>query len=215
MIVSDTSIGFTAAGTTHNFVLASQRDDAIHPQKLLKKFPHSQDIKTGTDIETIPGSTGMLINGVEIINYKSLDKVYYGPLDMVQVYNGGKNYDVINPPTVTVAAGAGTTALVQTVLSGSVVDIEVDPQAFDIESVQSAVITGGNGSGAVLEPMVGFRQRESQFDCRADLNGGGISIARKEITFVAEHNFVGGEQLLYDSNGNSVLGVLRLSLIHI
>ena len=31
--------------------------------------------------KTIPGSTGMLINGVEILNYKTFDTIYSGPLE--------------------------------------------------------------------------------------------------------------------------------------
>ena len=38
----------------------------------------------------------MLINGVEISNYKSSDKMYFGPLKEVSVLNGGDNFDVIN-----------------------------------------------------------------------------------------------------------------------
>ncbi len=35
-----------------------------------------KNIKNGKDETTIPGSTGMLINGVEINNYKSTLKIY-------------------------------------------------------------------------------------------------------------------------------------------
>ena len=45
----------------------------------------------------------MLVNGVEVINYKSEDKVYYGPLESVRVYNGGTNFDVVNLPSVTIS----------------------------------------------------------------------------------------------------------------
>ena len=41
----------------------------------------------------------MLVNGVEVINYKSEDKVYYGPLESVRVFNGGSNFDVVNLPS--------------------------------------------------------------------------------------------------------------------
>jgi hypothetical protein len=54
---------------------------------------------------TLPGSIGMLINGVEINNYKSNDKVYYGPLKSISVLNGGIDYDVINPPLISVSSG--------------------------------------------------------------------------------------------------------------
>ena len=206
LIDADTFIGFTANGTNnHDFVLASQKDDSIAPQSLLKKFHHSQDIKTGKDIKTVPGSTGMLVNGVEIFNYKSLDKVYYGPIDSIHVYNGGKDYDVLNLPSITIAAGAGVNAKIQPVISGSVKEILVDPQNFDVETVDSVSISGGNGTGASFMPMVGFRQREVEFDCRADIYGGGLSLSNNTITFTTDHNFVQGEELVYDSNGNAII----------
>ena len=40
----------------------------------------------------------MLVNGVEILNYKSGDSVYFGTIDGVTVAAGGSGYDVINPP---------------------------------------------------------------------------------------------------------------------
>ena len=199
--------GFIADGTNnHSFVLSSQIDDSIHPQRLLKKFHHSQDITTGEATKTSTGSLGMLINGVEVVSPKSLDKVYYGPLDNITVYNNGKDYDVINPPTITISSGLGVTALARAVVSGSVKEVLVDPQDFDVVDVKSATISGGNGSGAVLEPMVGVRQREVRFDSRDDVAGGGVSLSLDTITFVQDHNFVNGEPIIYDNNGNTGLG---------
>ena len=52
----------------------------------------------------------MLINGVEIKNYKSNDKIFFGPLDKITLLNGGKNYDVVNPPEITLSSpGIGNT----------------------------------------------------------------------------------------------------------
>ena len=64
----------------------------------------------------------MLVNGVEIINYKTTDKVYYGPVKEAKLFNGGTGYDVINPPSIeiTSAASGFTTALVRPVIRGSV-----------------------------------------------------------------------------------------------
>ena len=212
--VIDNALGFVANGTNnHSFILASQVNDSIHPQKLLKKFRHSQNIKTGDNIKTIPGSLGMLINGVEIVNYKSLDKIYYGPIDNITVYSGGKDYDVINPPSITVAAGSGSTAHVNAVVTGSVKEVFVDPQIFDVVDVKSATISGGNGSGAVLEPMVGVRQREIRFDSRPNVDGGGLSLSNNTVTFFEEHNLSDGEVLIYDSNGNGNIGIGTTALL--
>ena len=74
---------------THTFTLSSQTSPVIGPQKLLKKFPLESTSNRGNQTETKPGTTGMLINGVEITNYKSNDKIYYGPLKSVDILNGG------------------------------------------------------------------------------------------------------------------------------
>ena len=111
----------------------------------------------------------MLANGVEIYNYKSNDRVYYGPLSKFKVLNGGSNYDVLNPPKIEISspkAGIGTTALVQSVVTGSLIEVIVDPQDFDIRGVLSASIVGGNGSGSVLQPIIDTQYRELIFDAR-------------------------------------------------
>ena len=99
-------------------------------------------------------------------NYKSDDKIFFGPLEDVKILNGGSNYDVITPPSITLSGpGAGsTTALIRPVITGTVVDVQVDPQDFDIQKVVSVTIEGGNGSGAILEPILSERKREITFD---------------------------------------------------
>jgi hypothetical protein len=196
----------------HNFTLYSQKSRVISAQKLLKKFPLSEKVKTvNVGIETaeltIPGSTGMLINGVEIRNYKSDDKIYYGTLKSIEVLNGGNNYDVINLPLISVSSGIGETALVQPVISGSFKKIYIDSQDYDIEKIVSIGVSGGNGSGAVLEPIVVKRQRPILFDGRLTTNSGGISSTTSQLTFLTNHNLNNQESIIYNSNGNTSIGI--------
>jgi len=191
---------------THKFVLYSQKSQIIGTQKLLKKFLLDPNIQNGTGELTQTGSTGLLINGVEIENYKSNDKVYYGPLSSVNVLNGGSNYDVINPPLVTISAGLGITALVQPVLSGNIQKVFVDSQDFDINTIVSIAVTGGNGKGAVLEPILKKRYREIYFDGRLSPSGG-VDYTNETITFLSNHNLNNGDRVIYNSNGNSEIGV--------
>jgi hypothetical protein len=156
---------------------------------------------------TIPGSTGMLINGVEIRNYKSDDKIYYGPLKSIEVLNGGNDYDVINLPLISVSSGVGETALVQPVISGSFKKVYIDSQDYDIEKIVSIGVSGGNGSGAVLEPIVVKRQRPILFDGRLTTNSGGISSTTSQLTFLTNHNLNNQESIIYNSNGNTPIGI--------
>ena len=192
---------------THRFTLYSQKSGIIGGQKLLKKFPLFESIDTGTGELTLPGSVGMLINGVEINNYKSDDKVYYGPLKSISVLNGGIDYDVINPPLISVSPGLGSTALVQPVISGSVKKVYIDPQDYDINTIVSIGVTGGNGSGCVLEPILTKRKRDILFDARLSTNFGGISSTTNQLSFLTDHNLSNGELIVYNSNGNSPIGI--------
>ena len=198
---------FGTSSGSHSFTEYSQRSGIIGAQKILKKFPLDVNIKNGTREVTIPGPTGMLINGVEINNYKSNDKIYYGPLESINVLNSGTNYDVINPPLLTVSSGVGITALVQPVVSGSIKEVYIDAQDYDINTIVSIGVTGGNGSGAVLEPIINKRVREIFFDGRTTTNSGGISTTTRQLTFLTNHNLINGEAVIYNSNGNLEIGV--------
>jgi hypothetical protein len=192
---------------THRFTLYSQKSGIIGVQKLFKKFPLSESIDTGTGELTLPGSIGMLINGVEINNYKSNDRVYYGPLKSISVLNGGNEYDVINPPLISISPGSGSTALVQPVVSGSIKKVYIDSQDYDINTIVSIGVTGGNGSGCVLEPIITKRKRNIFFDGRLTTNSGGISSTTNQLVFLTDHNLNNGELIVYNSNGNSSIGI--------
>ena len=181
---------------THTFTLFSQKSEELNPQKVLKKFTLEPNIQNGTGEVTTPGKIGMLINGVEISNYKTFDKIYYGPLESVELLNGGSSFDVISPPFIEVSAGLGTTALVQPVVTGTVENIFIDNQEFDIDEVLSVNVTGGNGSGGSFDPILISRRREVLFDARLTTDGGGISTTTSQITFLTNHNFC----LLYTSD---------------
>jgi hypothetical protein len=189
---------------THKFTLNSQKELQLAPQKILRKFPLSVNIGDGESEVTTPGAVGILKNGVEILNYKSTDKIYYGPLNSVNVLNGGFGYDVINPPLLTLSSGD---ALVQPVVKGSVEKIYVTPQDFDIDVIVSIAITGGNGSGASFEPVIERRRREIEFDARQTTSGGGIDITFDTITFSTKHNLIDGQPIVYRPENNPLLGI--------
>ena len=193
----------TSVLETHTFTLYSQKSRIINPQKILKKFTLNPNIKDGIGEETVPGSIGMLINGVEISNYKIFDKVYYGPIKEVKVLNGGSNFDVINIPYIGLSTSAGTTSLVLPVITGTVTDILVDKQDFDIKEILSVNVTGGNGSGGSFEPVLNKRRREILFDARLTTQGGGISTTTNQLTFFNDHNISNGQQITYRNSGNN------------
>ena len=199
----------TGSGT-HVFTLASQADKQVEPQALLKKFALSQNLQSGDSTLTSPGPVGILRNGVEILNPRSEEFIYYGPVSNVSVLNGGSNFDVLNPPSVIIGSpsvSSGTTALVEPVVVGSITGVSVDPQNFDITEVFSISVSGANGKNSQLEPIVENRYREVAFNAADSLYGGGIGTSTETITFLDDHNFVTGQQVVYDRNGNTPLGI--------
>ncbi|NBU81802.1 MAG: YHYH protein, partial [Flavobacteriaceae bacterium] len=190
----------------HNFVLEKNYSKVISPSKSLRKFPLNLNFNTGTNQETKEQkATGILINGVEISNYKGSDKIYYGPLGVPTIYNTGNNYDVANPPVLEVESpqiSTGTTAHIQPILSGSVTDVLLNQVNVPIKSVSSISISGGNGGGAVLEPVIENKYREVEFNAKT-----GINFSSESIIFSNFHNFYNGEPVVYSNNGNASLGI--------
>ena len=75
----------------------------------LEKFQVENNELNSTKTE--PGTrNGVLVNGVEILNYKSLDGLNYGKLESIVVDNPGFGYDVINPPNLVITDGVGSGA---------------------------------------------------------------------------------------------------------
>jgi len=192
---------------SHIFTLSSQSNKKLSGSKILRKFPIPSNIENGKSTNTIPGfPVGMLINGVEISNYKSEDKIYYGPLEEIRVLNGGKNYDVINLPKIKINGGSEE-ALAIPVITGTITDISVIPQEFDIEQITSVDIEGGNSKGGVLQPILVKRRRDVLFDARKTTQGGGIDLSTNQITFLENHNFFNGQEVIYFNNGNNNISI--------
>ena len=189
------------------FILFSQSDEVFGIQKLLRKIPLEKNIKNGSGQNTLPGKTGILINGIEINNYKSEDTIYYGPIQDVNILSSGENYDVINPPLIEVSAGLGSTAKINPVVSGSFEKVYVDSQNYNIDKIVSIDIIGGNGSGASIEPVLIKRSRDVSFNSNELSLGGGVNVATNQILFFEEHNFSNGEEVIYDPLNNSPIKI--------
>ena len=206
-------IGKYGENSVHTFTLKQHFNKTLTSKKSLVKIPLNPNIESGTNVKTKAGTVGTLINGVDIINYKSNDYLYYGPVDSLKVYNGGRDYDVINPPQIQFsrpgAVGVGTTALGNVVVRGSIKEVIVDPQdEFNVNKVLSVSLVGGNGSGAQLQPVLTKRFREIEFSGnQSTVTDGGVNITNETITFKTRHNLVDGEKIVYNRNGNEPIGI--------
>ena len=193
----------------HRFTLEKHRTRVLSPNNILRKFPLKTPERNAVSDSRGTQGIGILIDGVEISSPDSDDRIYYGPLSDFEVFNGGKDYDVVNPPQIEISAGTGTTALVEPIIEGSVKQVFVDPQDFDVQNIASVSVTGGNGSGCVLQPVMAQRFRELEFDSRPLILGGGIDITDETITFKQQHNLRDFQHLIYNENGNDPITVVE------
>ena len=187
----------------HKFIISRHSGETLSYNPILRKFPLTQDLSGKNQSKNDIGESGLLINGLEISSPVSRDKIYYGPLSSIDILNPGQDYDVVNPPEVILSAGAGTTALFQPVISGSVKEVLVDPQEFGIDKVFSLTLSGGNGSGCILEPIFTEKVTQLNFDARSITNGGGLDSVDNTITFLDVHNLSSGDEIVYDQLSNS------------
>ncbi len=195
---------------SHIFTLSEQSGKKISPQKILKRFPITRSLDSAGETKTVPGSIGMLKNGVEISNYKIDDKVYYGPLSKITVFNNGDGYDVVNPPKVNISSPSGTggiTAEAKAVVVGTLKDILIDPQEFGLNGVDNISVIGGNGFGAEVEPILIDTYREVGFNAKYASDGGGVFVYDDKIRSTNNHHFKNGEPIVYNPNGNPSLPI--------
>ncbi len=192
----------------------------IESQKLLRKIdPVTHDGKFTT---TMPGYTGILVDGVEILNYKSTNFVYYGNIDSVDVVKGGKNYDVINPPKIAITDSVGTGATGTASVKGNFKEIRLLKSGFDYLDVPIVKITGGNGIGAVAKAKLVTVPHQRTFDSTgigSDTTGIGTVIIgassnQSTIGFSTYHKFRSGERVVYKTFGEKSLAGLGTDSIY-
>ena len=190
----------------HFFTLERQYDKKITSSKSLRKISLNPSTNNGQNEKTVAGKpVGMLVNGTEIISYKGVDEIYYGPIDSKTIYNGGKNYDVINPPELKVSSpqvSTGSTCFITPIVQGSVESILLETPEVEINTISFVRIVGGNGSGCILDPIVETRQNEFTFNAKNDLNP-----TFETISFAKNHELVDGQEVVYSANGNSEIGI--------
>ncbi len=183
----------------------SFHEETLKSQKLVRQI--NPPINTGTVYETTPGTTGILANGVEILNYKSYDKIHYGQLESIDVLGGGKDYDVINPPITKISDNVGTGATGCVAVKGSLKDIRLIDPGFAYEGTPTVSITGGNGQGARVDVNMQSVEHKVPFFANSSRVGlGTTGDLPSTIGFSTYHKFANGEKVLYITDGQNVVG---------
>ena len=175
-------------------------------QKILRKFDRPE-FADGENVETVQGGVGLFVNGVEAYSYKSSDLVYFGPLENVEVLNTGSGYDVINRPKLIVSQDGhtGVAASVIAQVEGTLQEILVDTEGLDYEDIPTVKILGGNNTTARARAKMKFTHQIVEFD--ATSTGGVVNTATDRFVFPAPHGFKDAEEIIYDTNGSSTIGI--------
>ena len=79
----------TTTSIDHNFILQTQGTKKLNADKILRKFPLSQNLFVSSKHESPVNDIGILRDGVQIRSPISDDNIYYGPLENIDVLNSG------------------------------------------------------------------------------------------------------------------------------
>ena len=173
----------------------------LRNQDNFKRIYNNPVISTGN--QKLFGSIGVSLNGIEYQSPISKDYINYGQLDEIEVLNSGENYDIVNPPTLSITDTSGSGCDSYGNFSGNVSEIIVTNRGFDYTKIPSITISGGNGSGAVCEAkMRGFTHSASFTD---------FDVSLAADTFNGEHKFLNGEEVTYTATGTPIgIGVTNV-----
>ena len=201
-IFNDVYIPITGTVTDNKFELFALSGQTLETQKLIRKFPQPEN---GSLLyETEPGQTGMLVNGVEITNYKSQDSVFYGPIENIIATSGGDGYDVINPPILGITDPVGTGATGVCSVEGTVTDIRVVDGGFDYVGTPVISVVGGGGRGATAKADMITVNHVNNFNAFGEALE--VNLDNDTVGFSSFHKFKNGEAVVYSTGGASNVG---------
>jgi hypothetical protein len=184
--------------------LLNFKNKTLKSQNILREI--SSPINDGGVYDTEPGFTGILINGVEILNYKSRDVIYSGKLEEVVVIAPGIGYDIINPPVLSITDPVGTGASGYCAVKGSLQEIKIIDPGFDYDEIPTIKITGGNGIGAKAFASMKLVDHQPFFN--SEINSGQISLVNNTIGFSTYHKFRNTERVIYTTDSQRGVGGL-------
>jgi hypothetical protein len=194
----------------------------VQPQNIIRKFIEPSVEGVESERITQPGCTGIFLNGVELLNYKSSDVIRYGPIDEIIVSStGDQNYNVINPPIIEIddntgigntVFGTGAEAVCN--VRGSLKRINIIDKGFDYIESPKITISGGNGSGAEAKCNL------SKITYSITFNAGSlyeqVDIANNSIGFGTYHKFRNFEKIVYQNQDQtSIDGLINDSIYYV
>jgi len=161
------------------------------------------NLAVDTTKNTIDKPLGLLINGVELYSPSVLNEsIYFGEISSVDILNSGSNYDVITPSNIEILDlnGYGSGAKIYGNMKGVLKDVLVISPGIGYATKPKLSLIGGNLNGAVeLETNLIKKVITSSF-----IPSPGY-VSNNSITFITNHNFETGEEIIYNPNSFPVV----------
>lgn len=146
----------------------------------------------------ITGQIGVGVNGIELHSPIHTDSAFYGQLEKINILNNGNNYDITNPPNVSIVDSTGSGAEAYAHIQGNISEIILTSPGFDYTNIPSVTISGGNGIGAECSATLkSFRHSISFSDLK-------VNLFLNKIILDYDHKFLDGEEIIYTSNGVAI-----------
>jgi len=196
-----TSISLNGTIERFDFTKSDLTSKEITPQNIIRKL--NKPLISETPTETKTGAIGIFNSGVEILNYKSTQQIFYGPIEDVIVTSKGSGYDVITPPDITVIDDNGQDAKVYPVVVGNLKKIDLISSGFDYIDEPEIIIKGGNGKNAKAKANLISIDHIEEFN-----SSSGLNLNTDTIGFSTYHKFRNSELVIYNSNTEQPIGGL-------
>ena len=185
----------------NQFIYYDFYNKQLKSQYLYRQFL-KPDNQSGV-FDTEPGYNGMLINGTEILNFKSPKSVYYGKINSISIQNQGEGYDVINPPALSITDTLGVGATGTLSVSGSLERVDIVDVGYDYVDNPVVRITGGFPTReAVAEVNISSVGHSVEFNAGAGSTNVTLD-PTNTIGFSTFHKFRDNEKIIYNTEGTA------------
>lgn len=185
----------------YDFTDSTLKSKTIQPQNLIRKLvtPRLLEDKSETPL----GAIGLLKNGVEILNYKSQQQIFYGEIIDIVPTSPGYNYDLVSPPVLQVSDPVGTGASIYPTIRGNLKRIDLINSGFDYLDIPVISIKGGNGINAAASANLIQIDHVEFFNAESN-----VDITNNLIGFTTFHKFRQADEVVYNSSNQTPIGGL-------
>ena len=189
----------------NEFIFFDFFNKKLEPQSIVREVL-VPDTKSGNYL-TEPGYNGILINGVEILNYKSGESLKYGDLRSLEITSAGEGYDIVNPPVLEIVDTAGSGAEGTVSINGQLSGINLIDRGFGYVDVPTVTITGGNPAREA-KAEVNMTSIVHVLSFNSELTARQIDIGNNTIGFTTFHKLDLGDKVSYDAkDGTPIVGL--------